>query len=60
MTVSNELAQRLPGLLTMLGVGGGLVGFNAIRLPAWARLRRTQMREIGERLTEATALPPET
>jgi len=59
MTVSNELAQRLPGLLTMLGVGGGLVGFNAIRLPAWARLRRTQMQEIGERVTEATALPPE-
>ncbi|MEX2049287.1 MAG: hypothetical protein WEB90_06895 [Gemmatimonadota bacterium] len=60
MTVSNELAQRLPGLLTMLGIGGGLVGINAIRLPAWARLRRSQMREIGERLTEATALPPET
>jgi len=58
MTVAGELAQRLPGLLTLLGVGGGLVGFNAIRLPTWARLRRAQMHEIGERVTDALA-PPE-
>jgi hypothetical protein len=59
MTLSGELAQRLSGLLTLLGVGGGLVGFNAIQLPAWARLRRRQMQEIGERITDALASPPE-
>ena len=50
--VLGEGAQ--PGLLTRMGivmtVGVGMFAFGALRLPAWARLRRQQMDDVAARL----------
>ncbi len=48
-----DLLAKLAGIAFPLLMGLGMVGVSAIRLPAWARLRRKQMQEVGER----TALP---
>lgn len=34
---------------TLLAVGAGMIGWGALKLPAWARERRRQMDELGER-----------
>jgi hypothetical protein len=53
--LGGDFAARLPGLATLFAMGSGFVAVNAIRLPAWARLRRRQMHEVAERLALATA-----
>ena len=37
-------------------IGAGMLGFGALRLPGWARLRRGQMEDLSRRLTQ---LPPD-
>lgn len=44
-------ASSLGGLGFILAIGLGMFGLGALRLPSWARQRRTQMAGIAERLT---------
>jgi hypothetical protein len=37
-------------------IGAAMLGFGALRLPGWARLRRGQMEDLSRRLTQ---LPPD-
>jgi hypothetical protein len=43
------------GVIAMIGVI--LFGIGALRVPGWARLRRTQMEDVAARLTATTAPP---
>lgn len=46
------------GALASLGaIGLGMFGLGALRLPAWARLRRRQMDALAERLLASDFLP---
>lgn len=44
------LGNVLEGIAPLTVIGAGLFGLGALRLPAWARLRRRQMDEIAARL----------
>jgi hypothetical protein len=50
------------GLLSSLGVvtasGAAMFAVGALRLPGWARLRRRQMKGLGERIATVASLPP--
>lgn len=50
------------GVLSALGVitasGAAMFGVGALRLPGWARLRRRQMKDLGERIATVASLPP--
>jgi hypothetical protein len=49
----------MTGMLVAVGAGSGIVGvISALRLPAWARIRRRQMEDVAGRLTaQTTSLP---
>jgi hypothetical protein len=53
-------AGSLGSVGTLAVTGLGMFGFGALRLPAWARLRRQQMDGVAARLTQTvtTQLPP--
>jgi len=48
----------LPGMLAIASMGIGAIGFNALRLPRWARLRERQMQEVAERTLALLAAGP--
>lgn len=50
-------AGSLTGIGFMAVMGLGMFGVGALRLPGWARLRRTQMEQLVARLTAAKTLP---
>lgn len=62
VAVAVTLATTLTGAMDLAGafatvgtlgiVGAGMFGFNALRLPGWARLRRRQMDQLAERVTQ--------
>lgn len=65
MLIVSALTGKLvdPGSWSAIGflsaVGLGLFGSGALRLPAWARLRRRQMEAVGARLALATTSQPQ-
>jgi hypothetical protein len=48
--ISGDAADRMAGFLQLFAIGLGLVGATAIQLPAWARLRKSQMEGVAERV----------
>ena len=59
MGMGREIGERLPGLVTLFAVGSGLLGAGALQLPAWARLRQSQMEAIAERAALMAGSDPE-
>jgi hypothetical protein len=51
-------AGTLSSIVTLMAVGVGAFSVGALRLPSWARLRRSQMDGVIERLTHAMAEVP--
>jgi hypothetical protein len=49
MLATGTLGDRFVGLVTLVAIGLGLLVPAVVQLPAWARLRWSQMEEIGER-----------
>ncbi|MFN2601442.1 MAG: hypothetical protein ABR582_01660 [Gemmatimonadaceae bacterium] len=54
LQIGNAGAGTITYLSLLMGMGIGLFGFGALRLPSWARERRRQMSEIAARLTAAS------
>ncbi len=52
---SGSLGQAAPGIAFLGLTGVGMVGFGALRLPRWARVRGSQMEALAAQL----ALPPD-
>ena len=50
LTGSAELAEALSDAAMTALMGAGMIGFAAATLPSWAKLRKSQMEEIGARL----------
>ena len=52
-----------PGSITGIGfmalIGLGMFAIGALRIPAWARRRRTQIEEVTARVTIAASTPPQ-
>ncbi len=52
-----------PGTLSVMGllstIGAGMMGWGALQVPGWARLRRRQMEEVGERAAALAAAEPQ-
>ena len=48
---------NLSGTLMVAGMGLAVFAFGALRIPGWARLRKKQMEEIAERVTQALPAP---
>jgi hypothetical protein len=58
--LTGGLAALPTGLVFLSVIGLGLFGLGALRLPGWARQRRTQMQAVAERLAlAAETRPPE-
>ena len=59
--VSGKLGDpgALTGVAFLSAVGVGMLGLGALRLPAWARLRRRQMEGVASRLALATGSDPD-
>jgi hypothetical protein len=55
--ISGDAADRMAGFLTLFAIGLGLVGAPAIQLPAWARLRKSQMEGVAERVALLAGSP---
>jgi hypothetical protein len=49
-TIGN--ADPLESLGSMALIGAGLFGVGALRLPGWAKLRRRQMEQLSQQLTQ--------
>lgn len=64
MLIASAVTGKLaaPGTVTSLAflsaIGFGMFGFGALRLPAWARLRRRQMEGVASRLALAAGSQP--
>ncbi len=56
---AGQFADSLSGTLVLWLMGLGLFAGSAIRLPAWARLRRRQMDAIAERVALEAGQPPD-
>jgi hypothetical protein len=52
LTGTFNLGDAIARVGTMALVGAGVFGLGALRVPAWAKLRRQQMAELAERLTQ--------
>lgn len=54
VAANGTLGQAAPGLGALAVAGVALLANGTLRLPSWARLRRSQMDDVTERLAEAT------
>jgi len=50
-------AGEVSSLLSLAGIGAGMFGLGAIRLPGWARRRQRQMEAIAERVASSVNAP---
>ncbi len=58
MAVAGDFSN-VDGFVFLSAMGLGMFGVGALRLPAWARLRRRQMEGVAERLALVAAAPEE-
>jgi hypothetical protein len=49
---ATSISEALRDVATVMLVGAGLVGIGVAQVPGWAKLRRQQMEEIGDRLLQ--------
>lgn len=52
MAAGTAAAEALSTMGVLMSMATAMVGFGAIRLPAWARLRRQQMDDLAERVLQ--------
>jgi hypothetical protein len=57
--IRGDLADRLPGFVTLFTIGLGLLGTSVVQIPGWARLRQSQMEAIAERAALMASSDPE-
>jgi hypothetical protein len=58
MLATGTLGDRFVGLITLVAIGLGLLVPAVVQLPGWARLRQSQMEEIGARAASMAASDP--
>jgi hypothetical protein len=58
LLATGDLAAELVKPLVLILLGGGTLGYNALRLPGWAREREEQMEEVAARARELLGSGP--